>query len=58
MSATQGESPTEPAAVDLRPRWMSRERFIREVLAHQADAGLSDYLADLARETTDDLQWC
>ena len=43
--------------VEMRPQWMSRERFIRDVLAHQADPGLSDDLADLSAETTDDLPW-
>ena len=36
---------------------MSRGRFVRDVLAHQADAGLADDLASLADETTDDLPW-
>ena len=39
------------------PQWMSRERFVRDVLAHQADPGLADDLADLKSETTDDLPW-
>jgi hypothetical protein len=34
---------------------MKRDRFIREVLAHQADHALADELAALADETTDDL---
>jgi prevent-host-death family protein len=38
-----------------RARWMKRDRFIREVLAHQADHALADELAALADETTDDL---
>jgi prevent-host-death family protein len=43
--------------IEERPQWMSRERFIRDVLAHQADPGLADDLADLRSETTDDLPW-
>lgn len=35
---------------------MSRERFVCDVLSHQADPGLLDDLADLKAETTDDLQ--
>ena len=48
-----------PAAV-LRPvgrlpRWMARDDFVRTVLPHQADAGLSGELRELLPETTDDL---
>ena len=38
----------------LLPTWMSREAFIRDVLAHQADPGLREDLAELAGGTTDD----
>ena len=35
-----------------------RERFIRDVLSHQADAALATDLASLTdEETTDDLPW-
>jgi prevent-host-death family protein len=41
---------------DSRPQWISRERFLRGLGAHQADPGLK---ADLRRllgdETTDDI---
>ncbi len=50
-----GHPVAELRPVEIRPPWMSRERFIRDVLAHQADPGLSDDLADLSAETTDDL---
>lgn len=43
--------------VDHRPRWMPRERLMREVLLHQADPALADELASLVDETTDDLPW-
>ena len=38
-----------------RPRWMTREVFIAQVLRHQADPGLATDLAALAQDTTDDL---
>ncbi len=41
--------------VGRRPRWMPRDEFIGEVLAHQADAGLTGDLEALGDETTDDL---
>ncbi len=43
----------EPAA--RRPRFMTRERFVRELLAHRADPGLRAELQDLAPDTTDDI---
>ena len=52
-----GRPVAELRPVEMRPQWMSRERFIREVLAHQADPGLANDLADLSVETTDDLPW-
>jgi prevent-host-death family protein len=39
-----------------RPRWMSRDEFVRRVVVHQADAGLAVDLRDLAPDTTDDLR--
>ena len=50
-----GHPVAELRPVEARPQWMNRERFIQDVLAHQADPGLSDDLADLSAETTDDL---
>ena len=47
----------EMAPVGNRPRWMSRGRFVRDVLAQRADATLAADLASLADETTDDLPW-
>jgi prevent-host-death family protein len=43
----------EPIA--RRPRWISRDEFVRRVLPRQADAGLADVLRDLAPDTTDEL---
>ena len=52
-----GRPVAELAPVAERPRWMGRSRFLRDVLAHQADAALTADLASLAGETTDDLPW-
>lgn len=38
-----------------RPRWISRDDFLREIIAHQADAALAGELRELAPDTTDDL---
>ncbi len=40
-----------------RPRFLDRQVFVDRVLAHQADAGLADDLAELSPDTTDDLSW-
>lgn len=47
----------EMVPIERRPRWMSRRRFVRDVLAHQADPTLAADLLSLADETTDDLPW-
>ena len=52
-----GRPVAELAPVAERPEWMPRGRFVRDVLAHQADAALAADLALLADETTDDLPW-
>jgi len=41
--------------VGRRRRWVPRDEFVAEVLAHQADAGLTHDLRSLVDETTDDL---
>lgn len=46
-----------PEREPTRPRWIGRSRFVREVLAHQADTALAAELASLGDETTDDLPW-
>lgn len=38
-----------------RTRWMTRESFVRNLVAHQADAELRLELQELAPDTTDDL---
>ena len=51
-----------PVALLVQPRsrsqWMPKAQFVRQVLAHRADPGLADDLADLTgAESTDDLTW-
>jgi prevent-host-death family protein len=43
----------EPAS--RRPRFMIRERFVRDILAHRADPALLADLRALAPDSTDDL---
>jgi prevent-host-death family protein len=38
-----------------RTQWMPKAQFIRDVLSHPADAGLTGELRDLLPDTTDDL---
>lgn len=38
-----------------KPRWMPRDQFIRTVLRHQADPGLTDLLREMMPDTTDDI---
>ena len=53
----QGRPVAELSPVTDRPRWMGRDRFVHQVLSHQADPGLAHDLAQLSSETTDDLPW-
>ena len=53
----QGRPVAELSPVPNRPRWMGRDRFVNQVLSHQADPGLANDLALLSDETTDDLAW-
>lgn len=41
--------------VGRRPRWLSRDEFVRRIGSHQSDAALRRDLAELAPDTTDDL---
>lgn len=43
--------------IGRRPTWLPRDEFVHRVLDHQADVQLGDELAELAPDTTDDLQW-
>lgn len=43
------------APVGQRPRWLARAEFAATILEHQADPGLTDDLAVLAGEMTDEL---
>ena len=52
-----GRPVAELAPIAERPRWVGKRRFVRDVLAHQADAALAADLVSLAGETTDDLPW-
>jgi len=52
-----GQPVAEMAPIEGRPRWMTRHRFVRDVLAHQADLTLSADLASRAAEATDYLPW-
>lgn len=38
-----------------RPRWLERDEFVRRIGSNQADPGLTQDLAELAPDTTDDL---
>ncbi len=40
--------------VPRRSRWMGRDDFLRRLAGRQADAGLTENLASLVPETTDD----
>ena len=53
----RGRPVAELTPVSRRPTWMPRDRFIREILSHQADPGLAEDLIRAADETTDDLPW-
>ena len=52
-----GRPVAELAPVTARPTWISKSRFVHNVLAYQADSELAADLASLADETTDDLPW-
>jgi prevent-host-death family protein len=45
----------EPIA--RRPRWMSRDAFIRDVLPHQADPAMREELRAMLPDTTDGTSW-
>jgi prevent-host-death family protein len=42
--------------INRRPRFVSRDEFLRRVLAHPADPGLQADLRSLAPDTTDDVR--
>lgn len=43
--------------IDRRPRFWTKEQFVRDVLDHPADRALYDELRELLPDTTDDLPW-
>lgn len=56
ITITVGGRPTAVLApIGRRPRWVPRREFASTVLAHQADPGLAEDLAELAGEMTDEL---
>jgi prevent-host-death family protein len=50
-----GRPVAELRPVGRRPRWMSKEDFLRNF--QQADPGLAKELREMLPETTDDLPW-
>jgi hypothetical protein len=57
-TSLSGEAPAGDTARDdgpARPRWVSRETFVRLVVPVQADAALSAELRELAPDLTDEL---
>ncbi len=52
--AKPGTGEDEEAA-PRRPRWVTRDLFLRDIVGIQADPGLRAELRDLAPDTTDDL---
>ena len=53
----RGRPIAELTPVAERPQWMRKDRFLDEVLTHQADPGLTDDLTALTDEMTGDLPW-
>ena len=51
-----GREVAELGPISHRSRWMSRNEFAEQVLAHQADPGLTQELTEMFGETTDDLR--
>lgn len=41
--------------VERRPRFLAKDAFVRQIMSHQADAGLRSDLRALAPGTTDDI---
>ena len=54
-SATEDRTQSGDDAAPSRPRWVSREVFLRDIVRIQADPGLRAELRELAPDTTDDL---
>jgi hypothetical protein len=55
FAAAEGQAAAVAQDSQRRPRWVSREVFVREVIGRQADPGLRTELRELAPETTDDV---
>jgi hypothetical protein len=56
-SAGEPAPSVAPPATAGRPRWLLRERFVREILRHPADAALRSELQGLAPDTTDEARF-
>jgi hypothetical protein len=56
VHGTSAAEPTPAGAPDPggRPRWLSRDAFVLEVLRHRADAALRAELRELAPDGTDE----
>lgn len=50
-----GRAVAELRPIERRPRWMSRDEFLRVFEGRQADPGLQELLRAIAPDTTDDL---
>lgn len=56
VTITVGGRPVaELHPIARRPRWVARERFVRDIVVNQADAGLRAELRKIAPDTTDDV---
>lgn len=51
-----GRAVARLVALDRRPRFWTKDEFVRDVLARPADRGLYDELRELLPDTTDDLE--
>jgi hypothetical protein len=54
-SPSTSASAAASGAPATRPRWMTREAFVRQFLGHQADPALGRELRELAPEMTDEM---
>jgi prevent-host-death family protein len=43
------------APIGRKPRWMPRDEFLRLLVGHQADPGLTAELREMMPDTTDDI---
>lgn len=55
-AGVRATAPATDAEPQARPRWISRDAFVRRFAPVQADASLAAELRELAPDTTDDLR--